>query len=139
MRIRQYTVLGMEVLFMMDVNLMVANNILSVLKKQGKKQAELADGLGVSKATISKMLTGNRSITAVELKKIADYLNTSMDTIMRIPEAPIEMDAIHAFMGRVETEEAKEALRVADKVSDLIVFHTRVRNNGKKMMNPAEG
>ena len=58
---------------------------------------------------------------------------------MRIPEAPIEMDAIHAFMGRVETEEAKEALRVADKVSDLIVFHTRVRNNGKKMMNPAEG
>lgn len=124
---------------MVDVNLMVANNILSVLKKQGKKQAELADGIGVSKATISKMLNGSRSITAVELKKIADYLNTSMDTIMRIPEAPIEMDAIHAFMGRVETEEAKEALRVADKVSDLIVFHTRVRNNGKKMMNPAEG
>jgi transcriptional regulator with XRE-family HTH domain len=117
----------------------IANNILAMLKNQGKKQVELADGIGVSRATMSKMLNGGRSINAVELKKIADYLNSSMDAIVRIPETPVEMDAIHAFMGKVETEEAREALRVADKVSDLVVFHTRVRRNGMKMMNPAEG
>ena len=123
---------------MMDVNLMIANNILAIMKKQGKKQVELADGIGVSRATVSKMLNGSRSINAIEMKKIADFLNSSMDAIMRIPEAPIEMDAIHAFMGKVETEEAREALKVADKVSDLIVFHTRVRKNGMNMMNPVE-
>lgn len=124
---------------MMDINLMIANNIFTIMKKQGKKQVELADGIGVSKATISKMLNGSRTINAVELKKIAEYLNSSMDAIMQIPDAPIEMDAIHAFMGKVETEEAREALKVADKVSDLIVFHSRVRRNGIKMMNPVEG
>ncbi len=123
---------------MMDVNMIIANNILGLLKKRGKKQADLADGIGVSRATISKMLSGSRTINAIELKKIAEYLNTSMDTIMRIPEAPIGLDAIHAFMGKVETEEAREALKVADKVSDLIVFHSRVRTNGIKMMKPVE-
>ena len=110
---------------MMDVNLMIANNILAIMKTQGKKQVELADGIGVSRATVSKMLNGSRSINAIEMKKIAEFLNSSMD-------------AIHAFMGKVETEEAREALKVADKVSDLIVFHSRVRKNGMNMMNPVE-
>ena len=123
---------------MMDVNLMIANNILAIMKTQGKKQVELADGIGVSRATVSKMLNGSRSINAIEMKKIAEFLNSSMDAIMRIPQTPIEMDAIHAFMGKVETEEAREALKVADKVSDLIVFHSRVRKNGMNMMNPVE-
>lgn len=123
---------------MMDVNLLIANNILAILKKQGKKQAELADGIGVSRATMSKMLNGGRSINAVELKKIADFLNSSMDMIMSIPDTSMETDAIHAFMGKVETSEAREALKVADKVSDLIVFHNRVRRNGNKMMHPVE-
>jgi transcriptional regulator with XRE-family HTH domain len=123
---------------MMDVNLLIANNILAILKKQGRKQAELADGIGVSRATMSKMLNGGRSINAVELKKIADFLNSSMDTIMSIPEISMETDAIHAFMGKVETPDAREALKVADKVSDLIVFHTRVRKNGNKMLHPVE-
>ena len=123
---------------MMDVNLLIANNILAILKKQGRKQAELADGIGVSRATMSKMLNGGRSINAVELKKIADFLNSSMDTIMSIPEISMETDAIHAFMGKVETPDAREALKVADKVSDLIVFHPRVRKNGNKMLHPVE-
>ena len=123
---------------MMDVNLLIANNILAILKKQGKKQAELADGIGVSRATMSKMLNGSRSINALELKKIADFLSSSMDTIMSIPEIFMETDAIHVFMGKVDTSDAREALKVADKVSDLIVFHARVRRNGNKMLHPVE-
>ena len=118
---------------MMDINMMISNNILDILRKQGKKQMDLAEGICVSKQTMSKMLNGGRTINAVELKKIADYLKVSMETIMKVPEAPVETNVIHTFMGRVETEEAKEALRIADEVSDMILFHSRVRENGLTM------
>ena len=123
---------------MMDINMMIANNILDILKKQGKKQMDLADGIGVSKQTMSKMLNGGRSINAVELKRIADYLKVSMESIMQMPEVPADTDVIHAFMGRVETREAREALKVADEVSEMILFHSRVRRNGLVTMQPLE-
>ena len=40
---------------------------------------------------------------------------------------------IHAFMGRVKTEEARKGIQLADELSDMILFHTRVCENGKKM------
>ena len=123
---------------MVDINMIIANNILGILKKQGKKQIDLADGIGVSKQTVSKMLNGDRTINAVELKRIADYLKVSMESIMQMPENPIVTDVIHTFMGRVETKEAREALKVADEVSDMILFHSRVRRNGTAMMQPWE-
>ena len=123
---------------MMDINMIIANNILDILRKQGKKQLDLADGIGVSKQTMSKMMNGGRTINAVELKKIADYLKVSMESIMQVPEVATETDVINTFMGRVETEEAKEALRIADEVSDMILFHNRVRKNGLAMMQPLE-
>lgn len=119
---------------MMDINVVIANNILDYLRNQGKKQMDLADGIGVSKQTMSKMLNGGRSINAFELKKIADYLKVPMESIMQIPEIPEETDAIHTFMGKVETEEAKKALKIADEVSDMILFHNRVRKSGLSMM-----
>ena len=123
---------------MMDINKAIANNILDCLRKQGKKQAELAEGIGVSKQTMSKMLNGGRIINAVELKKISDYLHVSMETIMRLPATQAETDTIHAFMGKVESEQAREALRLADTLSDMILFHSRVRRNGIEMMKPVE-
>ena len=84
------------------------------------------------------MLNGGRIINAVELKKISDYLKVSMDSLMHVPETPIDTDVIHTFMGRVETDEAKEALRIADEVSDLILFHSRVRGNGNVLTQPWE-
>ena len=123
---------------MTDINMMIANNILDILRKQGKKQLDLAEGIGVSKQTMSKMLNGGRIINAVELKKISDYLKVSMDKIMITPEVCVETDVIHTFMGRVETDEAREALRSADEVSDMILFHHRVRENSVKMNQPWE-
>lgn len=124
---------------MVDINMIIANNILDTLKSQGKKQSQLADGIGVSKQTMSKMLNGGRIINAVELKKIADYLHVSMENIMRLPDLCQESDIIHTFMGKVETEPAREAIKIADQVSDLILFHAKVKRNGKAMMQPVEG
>lgn len=124
---------------MMDINIAIANNILECLRTQGRKQAELADGIGVSKQTMSKMLNGGRIINAVELKKISDYLHVSMENIMRLPDMRLESDTIHTFMGKVETKSARDAIELADLVSDLILFHAKVKQNGKAMMQPVEG
>lgn len=123
---------------MLDVNLILANNILDTLKKQNKKQIDLADNIGVSKQTMSKMLNGTRVINAIELHKISDYLNIPMETLVKIPKNYVEQSGIHAFMGRVESLEAKKALKVADKISDMILFHKTIRENGDEMMETWE-
>ena len=83
----------------MDINMIIAGNILEKLNQLNKKQVDLAEGIGVSKQTMSKMLNGGRSINAFELKKIADYLGISMDSLVNIPEQSMHKDVIHTFMG----------------------------------------
>jgi transcriptional regulator with XRE-family HTH domain len=124
--------------YMLDVNMIIANNIQAELKKENKKQVDLAEGIGVSKQTMSKIMNGARAINAIELHKISEYLHVSMDSLMKMPEKPMDMNVIHAFMGRVKTEEARKGIQLADELSDMILFHTRVCENGKKMEQPWE-
>ena len=113
---------------MLDVNMIIANNIQAELKKENKKQVDLAEEIGVSKQTIN----------AIELHKISEYLHVSMDSLMKMPEKPMDTNVIHAFMGRVKTEEARKGIQLADELSDMILFHTRVCENGKGMEQPWE-
>jgi len=113
-------------------------NIQAELKKENKKQVDLAEGIGVSKQTMSKIMNGARAINAIELHKISEYLHVSMDSLMKMPEKPMDTNVIHAFMGRVKTEEARKGIQLADELSDMILFHTRVCENGKKMEQPWE-
>ena len=114
---------------MLDVNMIIANNIQVDLEKENKKQVDLAEGIGVSKQTMS-------TINAIELHKISEYLRVSMDSLMKLPEKPMGTNVMHAFMGRVKTEEARKGIQLADKLSDMILFHSRVCENGKKMDQP---
>lgn len=123
---------------MLDVNMTIANNIQSILKSQGRKQIELAEGIGVSKQTMSKIMTGARMINAVELRKIAEYLHVPTDTLVELPEKPMDTNVIHAFMGRMKTAEAREAVRFADEISDMILFYNKAYENGRKMQQPWE-
>ena len=113
-------------------------NIQAELKKENKKQVDLAEGIGVSKQTMSKIMNGARAINAIELHKISEYLHVSMDSLMKMPEKPMDTNVIHAFMGRVKTEEARKGIQLADELSNMILFHTRVCENGKKMEQPWE-
>ncbi|TYZ22955.1 helix-turn-helix domain-containing protein [Selenomonas ruminis] len=119
---------------MVDMNAMIASNILALLKSQNKKQTNLADALKTNKQTVNKMLNGTRMISAVELKAIADYLGVRMEELTKISKAHSETNAVHVFMGKVQSEQAKQALRIADELSDMILFHKRVRENGNDMM-----
>lgn len=51
-----------------------------------------------------------------------------------MPEVVQEEDVVHVFMGKVALQQAKDALAIADKLSDMILFHRRVRENGTLMM-----
>lgn len=119
---------------MVDMNVMIANNILALLKSQNRKQTDLADALKTNKQTVNKMLNGTRMINAVELKAIADYLGVRMEELTKISKANSDTNIVHAFMGKVQSEQAKRALQIADELSDMILFHKRVRENGDAMM-----
>lgn len=123
---------------MVDMNTMIAGNILVLLKSQNKKQINLADALGTNKQTVNKMLNGTRTISAVELKFIAEYLGVTMEELTRISSRRADINVVHAFMGKVQSEQAKQALQIADELSDMILFHRRVRENGNAMMTAWE-
>lgn len=123
---------------MVDMNNVIAENIAGFLKKQNKKQTDLADALGTNKQTVNKMLNGSRMINAVELKSIAKYLGVKMEDLTKITAEYIDPSIVHVFMGKVHSEQAKQALVTADEISDMIIFHKKVRENGKSMMRAWE-
>ncbi len=115
------------------MNAVIAKNVSVSLAKQNRKQIELAEYLEVSRQTISKMLSGIRTISAGELRRIADFLCTSMEDLTTIPQNYEEADVFRVFMGKAKTEEARQAVRDIDKVIELILFHDKVRENGVAM------
>ncbi|MDO4169941.1 MAG: hypothetical protein Q4D45_08565 [Lachnospiraceae bacterium] len=57
-----------------------------------------------------------------------------MEELTRIQAKTVDTDIVHAFMGKVNSEQAKNALAIADKLSDMILFYSKVRENGTEMM-----
>ena len=121
---------------MLDVNMIIANNIQAELKKENKKQVDLAEGIGVSKQTMSKIMNGARAINAIELHKISEYLHVSMDSLMKMPEKPMDTNVIHAFMGRVKTEEARKGIQLADELSDIFCSILGCARMAKRWSSP---
>lgn len=118
---------------MVDMNDVIAGNILNLLRLQNKKQTELADFMGTNKQTVNKMLNGSRMINAAELRSMADFFGVRMEELTKMPRTTVERDVVHVFMGKVSSKQAEEALKTADELSDLILFHKRVRENGTAM------
>ena len=52
---------------MMNINLIIANNIVAKMEEKRIKQVDLANEMNLPKQTISKMLNGSRMINAGEL------------------------------------------------------------------------
>lgn len=115
---------------MTDVNMVIAHNISNTLKMIGKSKEELAIALGYSKQVIGKMLSGSRSITALELKQISDFCNVPVKSLVTLPEKPVKTNVVLGFLDKLKTEEAKEGIRVADKLIDMYLFHSSVNKQG---------
>lgn len=119
---------------MIDINTTITSNILTLLKNQNKKQTDLADAIGTNKQAVSKMLNGICMINADDLKSIADFLNINMGELTRITTWNADTNIVHAFVGKVKSEQAKQAIQLANELSDMILFHKKVRENGNTMM-----
>ena len=92
----------------------------------------------MSKQIISKMLSGARLINAIELQKISEFLSVSMESLVKVPEVLPETNAVKAFMGKVESREAKKGLQIADEFADIICFYARSCEYADEMMKPWE-
>lgn len=123
---------------MVNMNEIISNNIMNIMKQNDKKQIDVAGYLGVSKQIISKMLSGARTINAIELQKIAEFLGVSMESLVKVPQMIPETNTVKAFMGRVESQEAKDGLAIADEIANLICFYARTHENAEEMMQPWE-
>ena len=120
---------------MKDPNVMIGNNIYDALAEHGKKPEEVAVVLGKPVRYVKELLDGKYLIKGYELKQIADYLNVPLSDFVDIFRQYAKRTGIENLMDKVESEEAKEAIRIADEISDMILFHRRVRENSIRMMS----
>ena len=60
----------------------VSERIFDLLKKQGKKQGDLARALNVRPTTVSEWKTGKREPSAVFYANIAEYFGVSLDYLI---------------------------------------------------------
>ena len=118
---------------MLDINVVVANNVIEQMKKKNVKQIELVNAIGVTKQVMSKMLNGSRMINIAELHKISEYFGIKMDDLMYESTVSQEENVVKVFMGKVNTEAAREALNTVDELADMIIYHANVRENAKIM------
>lgn len=123
---------------MENVNEIISRNILTIMKQNGKKQVEFANYMGVSKQVVSKMLSGARLISAVELGEAAAFLNVPMEQLVRIPQGAPETNVVREFMECAKSENARNGLKIADEIADMICFYERNLENYVAMMQPWE-
>lgn len=99
----------------------VGNNIQTLLTGQGKTQQYLAEQLGVSKQVMSKIISGAKAINVAEISKIANVLNVSVDSLLRV-EMIQESKHNFSFMGQVRNEETKKKIEILQVVIDEILM-----------------
>ncbi len=95
-------------------------NILDVLVEKNMNQRELADKIGVSKQVIGKIIKGQKSINALEIKKISSVLNVSMDRLLEEKEKKEEPALM--FMANIKEENKKDIEFLNLVISELILM-----------------
>ena len=88
--------------------------------RSGLSQKEVAENLGVAKSTYSLYESGNREPNVNTIKKIADCLNVSADTLLGLNDEPTTL-AAH-FDGEEYTE---------DELNEIRQFAEFVKNKRK--------
>lgn len=121
---------------MIDVNMIIVNNIQRELTKKNISIIDLAYGTNISIESMNKIMNGSKTINAIVLHKIAEFLDVPIETFTKAQEFQADANAVNKFIGRIKSNETKRGIEVADELSDMIFFHTRVYENGKKMEKP---
>ncbi|MDI6600237.1 MAG: helix-turn-helix transcriptional regulator [Thermoanaerobacteraceae bacterium] len=119
---------------MLTTNEIIGQNILTILNKKSLTQAALAEKLGWTRQEVNKIVHGRKNVTAQELKKISDALNVSMEELVKESAVNENIEPIKLFMGQVSTKEAQLGLLHAQKIMDMVLFHSQIQENKSKLM-----
>lgn len=80
-------------------NIKIGKKLQAIRKEQGETQQQLADIMGLTQITISKMETGNLAITLSNLLKIADHYNVSLDYLCKDTRNTTDLDILKKYIG----------------------------------------
>ncbi|CCQ96471.1 Plasmid maintenance system antidote protein [[Clostridium] ultunense Esp] len=119
---------------MLTTNEIIGQNILAILNKKSLTQAALAEKLGWTRQDVNKIIHGRKNVTAQELKEISEALIVSMEELVKEDSERENTEPIKLFMGQVSTKEAQMGLIHAQKIMDMILFHSQVQENKNKLM-----
>lgn len=111
----------------------VALNINEGLKNKNLKQTELASYLNISPQIVSKILSGVRSVSAFELKKISTFLKLPMDAFFENRNINQNNIMARMFMGRISTKEGQKALELTDELINIYLENYQFQK--KKFIN----
>jgi|SRR5690606_25827843 len=85
-------------------------------EEHGASQEELAAVLGVDQSSVSRLLNGERGLTAAELAGLAEFFGVSVDSILR------DADEVVVYRGDKDDPALQEALRLVDDLIDNYVY-----------------
>ena len=123
---------------MVDMNSVIIVNIQKFIRTQDRTIKEIADGTGLSTTEVAQLLNGTKAITVPELKKFADFFGVTIQEFMQIHGDICYLSSIEQLKLKIVDGKYKEALDIADRLSDMILFLKKVRENVEKMMQVFE-
>lgn len=97
----------------------VGNNIIDILEENNITQTQLADDIGVSKQVMTKIVKGQKSINAYEIKKIAKVLNVTVDRLVEEKEEEAK-EPVLMFMGSVNDSNEKQFKFLNSVIGEII-------------------
>lgn len=105
----------------MDFFECVGRNVLEVLSEKNITQTELAEKIGVSKQVMGKIVKGQKSINALEIKKIAEALNITTERLLEEKDDLVE-EPVLLFMGKVKEDTKKDIEFLSLVISKIITM-----------------
>lgn len=99
----------------------IGNKIADFLEREEITQTEMADRIGVSKQVMGKIIHGKKAINLIEIKKIADIMRVSVDSLMQNGSAANPPEPIFLMMGRAKNPNTNDDFRFLNHVMDEII------------------
>lgn len=118
---------------MITMNMIIAKNIDNLLNEKGIGMEQLADYIGMGIGRMRELMDGGVMITPKIQRKIAEFFGIEPLELTRTNDLSSNDNIIHAMMGRVDTEEAKNAIEQADEISNYILFYRDLVSAGYNM------
>lgn len=118
---------------MIDMNVIITENIKSEMNKQGKSIYNLSFVTGLSLKELREKLDGAKAFNAGELREVAGFLGTTTEKLVKLPENYKKLDSIAQLHEKCKSKNQHKAVDIADKLSDMILFHKKVRENGTQI------